>query len=99
MATALGVLIGLTPLGLTITFSFWLLIFLISGYVSLASIIASILYPLVVCLVYPGDWAKIVFAVLVALLVVYRHKNNLERLWHGEENRILYQNRRGAKDK
>lgn len=97
IATSLGVAIGLTPLSLSIAVTVWIVIFVISGYVSLASVIAVSLYPLAVYLFYKGDLAKLLFAFLIMILAIYRHKQNIIRLIKGEENRILYKNKRGAK--
>jgi acyl phosphate:glycerol-3-phosphate acyltransferase len=99
IATSLGVLIGLTPYSLLIIIPIWLAIFFSFGYVSLASIIVALAYPIAVFLFYPQGTYKLLLAIIVAILAVYRHKSNLGRLIHGQEHRILYQNRRGAKDR
>jgi glycerol-3-phosphate acyltransferase PlsY len=99
IATSLGVLIALTPYSLLIIIPTWLAVFLISGYVSLASVIVALVYPIAVFLFYSEDVYLLVFAIVIAILAIYRHKSNLGRLLHGQEHRILYQNRRGAKDK
>jgi acyl-phosphate glycerol 3-phosphate acyltransferase len=99
IATSLGVIIALTPYSLLIIIPIWLAVFLIFGYVSLASIVVAFAYPIAVYVFYSKDVYLLVFAVVVALLAIYRHKSNLSRLIHGQEHRILYQNRRGAKKK
>jgi glycerol-3-phosphate acyltransferase PlsY len=99
IATSLGVIIALTPYSLLVILPVWLAVFLISGYVSLASIIVAFTYPIAVFLFYPTDTYKLLFAIIIAILALYRHKGNFGRLIHGEEHRILYQNRKGAKEK
>ena len=99
IATSLGVLTALTPYSLFIIIPTWLAVFFISGYVSLASIIVAFAYPIAVFIFYSKDVFLLVFAIIIAILAIYRHKGNLGRLLHGQEHRILYQNRRGAKDK
>ncbi|HBE78483.1 MAG TPA: acyl-phosphate glycerol 3-phosphate acyltransferase [Firmicutes bacterium] len=99
ISTSLGALIGLTPYSLLIIIPTWIIVFLIFGYVSLASILAAVAYPIAVYLFYPQDVYKLIFAMIIAVLALYRHKDNLGRLFHGQEHRILYQNRRGAKEK
>lgn len=98
VATALGVVVGLTPWSLLVVIPTWVVIFVIFGYVSLASIFAAITYPIAVYLFYAQDIYKLLFALILAILVIYKHKSNLGRLMHGQEHRILYQNRRGAKE-
>lgn len=87
VATALGVLIGLNPwlgLGCLLTWALFVGVFRIS---SLAALITALLAP-----VYAGllmGWGNTATAVLViALLLVYRHKSNLIKLVKGEEGRI-----------
>ena len=97
IATSAGVIIVLVPLCLAVVFPVWIITFLAFGYVSLASIISAAVFPIGVYFLYtaPHDLFKILFAVLIALLAIYRHKTNIQRLFKGEEHRILYQ-KRGA---
>ena len=87
VATALGVLVGLNPwLGLA-CLATWLLIVRLFRISSLAALTTAVLAP-----VYAGvlmGWGSAAVAVLViALLLVYRHKSNLINLVNGEEGRI-----------
>jgi acyl phosphate:glycerol-3-phosphate acyltransferase len=87
VATALGVLVGLNPwLGLACLLT-WLLVAGVFRISSLAALTAAVLSP-----VYAGllmGWGNTTIAVLViALLLVYRHKSNLIKLFKGEEGRI-----------
>lgn len=98
IATSLGVIIALTPLSLIIALPVFVILLLLFGYVSLASISAAILYPVSVSLFYPHDPYKLTFAICIAVLAVYRHQTNLKRLFKGEEHRILHQ-QKPEKDK
>jgi acyl phosphate:glycerol-3-phosphate acyltransferase len=87
VATALGVLVGLNPwLGLACLLT-WLLVAGVFRISSLAALTAAVLSP-----VYAGllmGWDNTTITVLViALLLVYRHKSNLIKLVNGEEGRI-----------
>lgn len=98
IATSAGVIIALAPLSLIVVLPVWLIVFLISGYVSLASIVCAISLPIGVLYFYnsANDYNyKLIFAIFVAALAIYRHKTNIRRLYKGEEHRILYQ-KRGA---
>lgn len=99
MATSFGVCILLTPLSLLVIIPVWLVIFILSGYVSLASIITAVAYPISVYLFYPKDLYLLLCIIIVAILAVYRHKANVMRLIKGEEHRILYQNKRSTSKK
>jgi glycerol-3-phosphate acyltransferase PlsY len=87
VATALGVLLGLDPwLGLA-CLATWLAMALLFRISSLSALVTAILAP-----IYAGlltGWGDTTVAVLViALLLVYRHKSNLIKLVNGEEARI-----------
>jgi len=85
VATAFG---AIAPLGYTIsalTVGTWLLVFLIGGYSSLSAVITALLV-----LIYVW-WFKPEFTFPVALvccLLVYRHHDNIQRLWRGQEDRV-----------
>lgn len=87
VATALGILIGLNPwLGLA-CMATWLFMAGVFRISSLAALTAAVLAPVYVAL-WTG-WGDTFIAVLViALLLVYRHKSNLIKLVNGEEGRI-----------
>lgn len=96
IATSLGVIIGLTTKSLLMVLIIWIISFVASGFVSLASILAAIAYPIAVYLNYSGDYYKLFFALSIAILAIYRHKSNLQRLFQGKEHRILYNKKKGA---
>ncbi len=96
IATSFGVIIGLTSKSLLIVLPTWIIFFGATGFVSLASILAAISYPISVYFSYNGDYYKLGFSVVIAVLAIYRHKSNLQRLLHGKEHRILYNKRKEA---
>lgn len=96
IATSLGVIIALTPLSLLVVLPAWLIFFFGFGYVSLASIVAAIAYPVSVIFFYAGNYYKCGLSLLLAILAIYRHRGNISRLIHGCENRILYKDKRSA---
>ncbi|MBN2372615.1 glycerol-3-phosphate 1-O-acyltransferase PlsY [bacterium] len=87
VATSLGVFLVLSPKAILISFLFWMLLLAIFKIVSIASIGAGILLPLVI---YPfGYPVEIFFAgILACLLIMLRHKDNIRRLIRGEEKRL-----------
>jgi glycerol-3-phosphate acyltransferase PlsY len=95
MATSLGVLIGLAMqlpglrivLGLaTLT---WLVLFLLFGFVSLASIAAVIVLP-VLMVVFEAPFSMKVMAIVLCVFIVFRHRSNIKRLAKGQENRVSF---------
>lgn len=99
VATSLGVAVALVPSSSLVTLGVWLVVFFAGGYVSLASIFAALAFPVTVYLYYSQDGYRIVLSLIIAILVIYRHRANIKRLLAGNENRILYQNRRGKEQK
>lgn len=85
VATALGAII---PMGYAISgaaVGTWLLVFLISGYSSLSAVITALVVPAYVWWFKP----ELTFPVaLVCCLLVYRHHDNIQRLWRGQEDKI-----------
>ncbi len=87
VATGLGVLVMMMPTVSAIVFVAWLVIVLISKYVSLGSIVAAALVPVFACVLgEPTEF--ILFGILAALFVIYRHKSNISRLLAGTESKI-----------
>ena len=88
VATALGILCALNLwLGLA-TLASWLVIVLIFRMVSLASIVAALFAPFYTAWLF-GTASPLLPGVLaIAALLIYRHKENIQRLIAGRENRI-----------
>ncbi len=99
VATSFGVALGLWPY-YTICASFavavWAVVVLIWRYVSLASIAASVTFPLVLILAIiltPGWdfvnlWPLLIAATAIPLMVIVRHRENIKRLIAGTESKI-----------
>lgn len=97
IATSAGVLIAMMPAAIVILVLVWLLVFLTTRYVSLASIAAAACLPLLTLWgswfhgkIQDGTWNKplFVFSVVVGLLAIWKHRDNIRRLREGSENRF-----------
>ena len=87
VATGAGVVLALMPKAAIIAFIIWLLVLLSTGYVSLASIIATMSVP-VIALFLQAPWIYFAFAIPAPLFIVVRHLPNIRRLRNGTEPRI-----------
>ena len=87
VATSLGVLIALVPLASALVFGLWALLFLLTRYVSLASVLASAALPAVVWWLR-GVGALFWFSLAIGLLAIFRHQENIRRLLAGTESRF-----------
>jgi acyl phosphate:glycerol-3-phosphate acyltransferase len=89
VATAAGVMLGLTPLALGVAAVVWLTLVLLTGYVSLGSIAAAAVFPVAVYLLERPVRAELIWIdVAVAAGVVFLHRKNIQRLLSGTENRF-----------
>lgn len=88
IATSAGVLAGLMPWALAAALSTFIIVVLITRIVSAGSLAASAMLPVAAIVFYPGDWPVFVFASVVGLLSVWRHRANIQRLCAGTEPRI-----------
>lgn len=95
MATSLGVLIGLAikisgiRIVLALSVGVWLILFLLFGFVSLASIIAGVCLPLFM-VVFNQELALVILGVIFCLFVVLRHRSNIRRLLNKEEPQVKF---------
>ena len=89
VAASAGVVIGLIPKIFWLGFLVWLITFFITGFVSLASIIAIISVP-IFTLAFGEPAEIVIFMCLLCLIIVYKHKSNIRRLARGEEKRIAF---------
>lgn len=89
IATSAGVLLALVPLSLVIILSIWIVVFLLTRYVSLASICASFSLPFATWLTGRSNTMILITGILAAL-AIYKHRSNIQRLIKGTENRVVW---------
>ena len=87
IATSAGVVLAWVPIALLITLGSWILIFAVTRYVSLASVLAALVLPIAVWLTgQPGY--MIAIASILSALAIYKHRTNIQRLLNGTEHRF-----------
>lgn len=92
VAVTMGALLVLMPITLLTGLVIWVITFKVSRYVSLASILFAISLP-VTALILNQIWGLVsqplvIFAALIAVLIVVRHRSNLVRLINGQEHKF-----------
>jgi glycerol-3-phosphate acyltransferase PlsY len=87
VATALGVFLALAPLAVGIALSVFVVLMWIWRYVSLGSIAAAATMPIAVMLLR-GDSVLIAVTLIIAVIVVVKHHENIRRLLAGTESRF-----------
>jgi glycerol-3-phosphate acyltransferase PlsY len=92
VATGVGVCLLISGKAVLAALAIWLLVVAFWRYVSLGSITAAAAMPLLVYLFYaPGHAPPFVVSlgiVAIAILVIWKHRPNIERLLSGTENRM-----------
>ena len=86
VATGFGVFAYLAPAPLVLVLVLFVIIVAVSRYVSLGSLSAAIVLPLLLML-YSYPLPVVAIGIVMGLLVFLRHKNNIQRLLQGTENR------------
>ena len=100
VATSFGVALGLWPyytICAAVSMVIWAVVVLAKRYISLASIRASLAFPLVLILAIllastwnlTNLWPLLIAAIAIPLMVVIRHMENIKRLLAGNENKVL----------
>lgn len=94
IATSLGVLLMVNwQIGL-ICLVFALVLIALTKMVSVGSIAAGILFPILVVfinqnyIVQSSNWSYLVFSIIIAILVIFNHRANVQRILTGTENKL-----------
>jgi len=97
VATSAGVLLALMPVGVLLLAVVWVVTFLATRYVSVASMVAAMALPVMTLYgswthgrLQDGTWNKPLFALalVIAVMVVWKHRGNIRRLRDGTESRF-----------
>jgi glycerol-3-phosphate acyltransferase PlsY len=92
VATLFGIIIALDPRVAGLALLVFVLVNIVTGYVSVGSLMAGLSIPVLFLQVFGyRDMSIVVFGVSVGVLIVYTHRKNIKRLMAGEEtkSRIL----------
>lgn len=96
VATALGVIVAISPWATLAAFAIFLSVFLLWRIMSLSSLTAAIAYLITQMLLLKPhpfaehNWSSSLFAVLIPALIFWRHRSNIGRLMRGEESRFQF---------
>jgi glycerol-3-phosphate acyltransferase PlsY len=86
IATGAGVVLALVPLAFAIIFATWIVLIIVTRYVSVASLVAAFLVP-VLTIAFDEPRPYKIAGIAVAILVWWAHRGNIQRLLAGEEHR------------
>jgi glycerol-3-phosphate acyltransferase PlsY len=94
VASCLGAFLCLAPVPLAAVVTVFVVTVGLSRYVSLGSILAAASLPVAVWIFSRPDWPVVLSAVSAAVLIIWRHKSNIERLRSGKEHVLSLGGRR-----
>ena len=97
--TACTTMLAVDPITTLLCLAVFIIIVSITKYVSLGSIVSMSFYPFVTGISqavrgYDGVWINVVFAILLAVLIIYKHKANIVRLKNHEENKLSFKSKK-----
>ena len=99
VATAAAAILILDPRAFLIVIAVFILCVVCSRYISLGSVLSAAIFPLITFYSYHDfargrfvsyGWFAFIMALLIALLVILKHHENLSRLAHGTENKFSF---------
>ena len=71
-----------------VSWGIFILLVLLTRYVSLGSVVCSAAAPVTTFLCYPGHWFAIVLVTIIASMVIWAHRSNIVRLVKGTESKF-----------
>jgi glycerol-3-phosphate acyltransferase PlsY len=93
VATTGGVGLAVAPLATLSAGGLWIVVFLVTRYASLASMISAASLPLF-ALLFGASWPVLAFTAVGAVAIVALHRANIARLLHGQENKMQLRRRK-----
>ncbi len=97
VATLVGAVTGIYPPIMLFSFGVWFVVFFFSHYVSLSSMVAGVAFPILTIISPTANKsiAFVSFSIVVAILLIWTHRENIGRLRRGEESKIyMYREQR-----
>jgi acyl phosphate:glycerol-3-phosphate acyltransferase len=88
VATSLGAALALAPLAALASAGVYVVLYAATRLSSLGSLCAIAAFPLALYLTGDRERAHFLFAAVIAVLVIARHKDNIRRLVRGEEHKL-----------
>ena len=95
ISTSLGVILALFPYAALVTTVIFIVILLITHYVSLGSITSAIMFPFINIFIFNStEWAYLLFSIAISFFVIVTHRKNIKRLLKGEETKFFFKKKR-----
>jgi acyl phosphate:glycerol-3-phosphate acyltransferase len=91
VATLFGLVLAINPEPTLMCIGIFIITLIVTKYVSLSSMIAGFAFPAVVIFVFKTTTPSLViFSMIIAVLLLFTHQKNIERLLRKEEKKVLF---------
>ena len=94
VASLAGVVLVLSPVSFAILLPVFAAIVLMSRFVSLGSIMGVMLLPIIQHAFYPQNGFITLACIIIMLIIVFMHRENIKRLWQGKESKISFKSKK-----
>ena len=96
IATLFGMILAVHPAASALASIVFIIMLMITRYVSLSSMIGSFSYPIIIILFFneTATRTQILFAIVVSVLVMITHQKNIERLLKGKESKVNFRKKK-----
>ena len=89
VATLFGVVLAIHPYSALISVGIFAVMLVVSRYVSLSSMVAGFSFPILIIIVFhTTTLSLVIFSMIIAILLLFTHQKNIERLLNKEEKKI-----------
>ncbi len=89
VATLLGIILAINFSAASICFLIFIVVFIVSKYVSLGAITAAFFFPFLTIYVFKAESPSLIFfSIVISLMVILTHRKNIERLLKKEESKM-----------
>ena len=88
IATLFGMILAIHLQAALLCVCVFIVVLLITRYVSLSSICAGFTYPIGVTFVFPSNRSVVIYGMCICILILVTHQKNIERLLKGKESRV-----------
>jgi acyl phosphate:glycerol-3-phosphate acyltransferase len=88
IATLFGMILAIHLQAALLCVCVFIVVLLITRYVSLSSIIAGFTYPIGVTFIFPSNRSVVIYGMCICILILVTHQKNIERLLKGKESRV-----------
>lgn len=90
VVTTAALILCINPIVFLILLLFFLVIVAATRYISLGSILCMTVFPMLLYRIARPDAFGLIISVLIALFVIILHRENIKRLWEGNENKFSF---------